>query len=736
MNLHIPPTPENQAALDAALGGEPVNLCLPCDLSLEGARGSGAVAFTPTRVAVVNEGQLQALYRLNEFAEFTGRAMIGNGILEGTRQDGTPVLLARFSMYQVPRYMQAARMVTRALQDLPPPPDSRLEDRVCAKCGRALPRGSRICPHCMDKGKTIKRMLSIARPFWPMLAAAVLMMFVVGGLELLSPVVWKYLVDDFLKIEDVSLLPGNAAWIIFALCSLTFLISAAATGLNVIRGRTMVRLAAKLSGKLRNMVYGKLQAMSLSYMNARRTGDMMNRITEDTDRIKGFVEHQAPMAVNTLVRLVALLTILFVFNWRFALIVIIPMPIAMQVSRSFRRRVWRMYHMQWRLADRANSLLQDILTGIRVVKSYGKEQVEVDRYAKASRAMANRIRDNEKKFNTVFPLTGFIMEIGSFLMFYYAGYLVLGQHMSVGQMVQYSAYTGMLYGPVRYIIMLPRWWAQTMTSAERVFEILDEEPEIANVSHPHSGGLQGDVVFDRVTFGYQAYEPVLHDINLRVQPGEIIGLVGASGSGKSTLTNLVLRLYDVQEGTLSVGGVDIRDYDLDDVRRRVGVVLQENFLFTGTIYENLRYAKPTATPEEVIRAAKVANAHDFIMKFPDAYNTYVGENGQNLSGGERQRIAIARAILHNPSILILDEATASLDTETEKAIQEALQKLMQGRTVFAIAHRLSTLKNANRLVVLDKGRIAEVGTHNELLLKQGIYFNLVMMQRQLGKMKA
>ncbi|MBR3588736.1 MAG: ATP-binding cassette domain-containing protein, partial [Clostridia bacterium] len=288
--------------------------------------------------------------------------------------------------------------------------------------------------------------------------------------------------------------------------------------------------------------------------------------------------------------------------------------------------------------------------------------------------------------------------------------------------------------PLRWISTLPRRLGEVATSLIKIFEILDEKDGFEEEKNLISAKLDGDIVFENVRFGYKAYEPVLKDISFTVKQGEMIGLVGHSGAGKSTLINLIMRLYDADEGSISVGGTDIKAMNQWQYREKIGVVFQETFLFAGTIYDNIAYARPTATPGEIIAAAKTANAHEFIMKLPDGYNTIVGEDGHNLSGGERQRVSIARAVLRNPEILILDEATSALDPETEGIIQDALAKLVKGRTTFAIAHRLATLRNADRLIVIEKGKIAEAGTHRELLLEDGIYAKLVMAQRQTAKL--
>lgn len=307
----------------------------------------------------------------------------------------------------------------------------------------------------------------------------------------------------------------------------------------------------------------------------------------------------------------------------------------------------------------------------------------------------------------------------------------------MGELIQFSAYAGLIYGPLQFMSFVPRWFHQAMTAAERLFEIVDEVPAIQDSPHAQSlPQLEGDIRLEDVTFGYRPHEPVLKRINLHIKAGEMIGLVGHSGAGKSTLINLINRFYDVNEGAIYIDGIDVRDLVQTDLRHQVGVVLQESFLFAGTIYENIAYAKPGASVEEVIRAAKIANAHEFVVKFADGYDTRVGERGQRLSGGERQRIAIARAVLHNPRILILDEATSSVDSQTEQQIQEALQRLIAGRTTIAIAHRLSTLKDADRIAVLDHGELVELGTHQELLRQRGYYYRLVQAQKEMNRMRA
>ncbi|MBQ7720723.1 MAG: ABC transporter ATP-binding protein, partial [Clostridia bacterium] len=501
----------------------------------------------------------------------------------------------------------------------------------------------------------------------------------------------------------------------------------------VAQGRFSAIAGNKFTLMLKTLLYEKLQSLSLASIQRRTTGDLMGRVNNDTSVMQTFVVSQLPTYFIQAVTFVLALPVLAVMNWRMCLFVFVPIPLVVFIVAKVWDFVQDRNRKLWVLSTRTGYLLHDILNGIRVVKCFGQEEREIERFKESSIRSSDQSESNAKIFDTIFPLLGLLIRFGSYLILLYGNMLVFHREMELGTLHQINSYANMVYAPLMYITFIPRTISTFMTSASKVFEILEEEPDVQDIGLPIDISIEGEIDVKNVTFGYESYNPVLENVSVHINPGEMIGIVGHSGSGKSTLINLIMRLYDVNEGEIKIDEVNIKDISQTALRGQMGVVLQETFLFSGTIQDNIRYSKPFATEEEVIRAAKAANAHDFIMKMPEGYNTLVGEKGYSLSGGERQRIAIARAIIHDPKILILDEATASLDTETEKLIPDALTKLVKNRTTLAIAHRLSTLRNADKLLVLDHGRVSEFGTHAELLKNKGIYWKLVMAQRKMNQ---
>ena len=409
---------------------------------------------------------------------------------------------------------------------------------------------------------------------------------------------------------------------------------------------------------------------------------------------------------------------------------LIPVPLLVTGGWFFWTRLIRAFRTKYYRWGKLVGLAGEMLSSVRVVKTFVQEKREMRRFSSSNEGVFRGDYESEKEAAVFFSTVSMLTSSGLILVWFYGGSAIIDDTFSLGALMMFIAYLWMLYEPLRWFGELNTWSSRAMSGAEKVFEIVDTPAETEDLDDPlEIKDMRGEVEFKDVVFAYEAGKPVLHDINLHVQSGEMIGLVGKSGSGKTTMTNLLCRFYDIDEGGLMIDGVPIRDIKLEDLRRQIGVVLQDSYFFSGSVAENIRYSSPDASFDQVMRAARTANAHDFICAKPDGYDTQIGENGKELSGGEKQRIAIARAVIHDPRILILDEATSSVDTHTEKLIQEAIANLVKGRTTFAIAHRLSTLRRADRLVVLDAGRIAETGTHEELLDMKGHFYRMVETQR-------
>lgn len=723
--------------------GEEIWYCAPFDLPFAAVGAGGQdtgtkirqteyrkdsyVAVTPRRILVICSAALEQSIPLADLEEVRCENLVDNGVLL-VKREGREIGIARFTMRYLPKFSylaQGAEILRSGGSDRV---ISRELERYCPKCGRALP-GTRECPHCDGKLVKFRKFLDLCGAYKGQLLAVSLFMVLGSVVSLLVPEVQKRLIDDVLK--DRRGTERQVLIIIMVMMVLTALTIV----INVTKNWWCASLGARISVDLRAKLYNKIQMLSLSFMQSRKPGDLMNRVVGDTRRIRSFMEDVFGNMCSLLFTMIgALVCMLSLHAWLTVLSAGFVL-FSVLLTRGFRRKINRMFRMQWRKEDKIKSGLSDVISGMRVVKSFGRERTETEKFNGLARGFADVQKKNEIFWAIFFPILTFITGVGIFFATYFGGLSVLEGHMSSGELLQFITYTGLLYGPLNRLTHLPRSIMQMLTSMDRIYDVLDEEPEVKEAGKPAQFEIKGDIEFDRVAFGYKVYEPVLKDISFSVKKGEMIGLVGPSGAGKSTLINLLMRLYDVTEGSIRIDGTDIRELSQDCLHSQTGVVLQETFLFAGTILNNLRFSKPDATYEEIILAAKAANAHDFICKMPDGYNTYVGEHGYNLSGGERQRIAIARAILNNPKLLILDEATSNLDTESEYLIQQALTRLSAGRTTFAIAHRLSTLRKADRLVVIDGHQIAEIGTHDELLQKKGIYYGLVEAQLKMNKVE-
>jgi ATP-binding cassette subfamily B multidrug efflux pump len=495
-------------------------------------------------------------------------------------------------------------------------------------------------------------------------------------------------------------------------------------------------LAAKASQgvayDLRNALYAKIQSLSFGYHDRAQTGQLLTRATSDVELVRTFVSMGVLQLLSALLMMIGSLTLLLSTNWQLTLITLPIMLLVFVVFGLFARKGGPLFVLVQQKLGRLNTVLQEALAGVRVVKAFAREPFEMQRFGTSNQELRDAGLRVFKMFAFAMPLIFLIANLGTLSVIWAGGYQVITSRLTIGELVAFQGYLMMVMFPMLMLGMIIVSVAQAGAGAERIFEILDAESEVEE--KPNAKGLppiEGRVVFEDVTFRYfGAQEPVLKSVSFAAEPGQTVALFGATGSGKSTIINLIPRFYDVSEGRITVDGHDVRDVTLESLRCQIGMVLQETVLFGGTIRENIAYGRPDAPEEEIIAAAKVAEAHDFISSFPDGYDTAVGERGVTLSGGQKQRIAIARALLIDPHILILDDSTSSVDFETEYRIQKALDRLRGGRTSFVIAQRISTVLNADKVLVLDRGRIVAQGAHEELLHDSPLYAEIYRSQLQ------
>jgi len=490
-------------------------------------------------------------------------------------------------------------------------------------------------------------------------------------------------------------------------------------------------MSTRVTKNMKNDLFRALQGLSLSYFNQNPTGRLINRVNYDAVKIRSFYIDGVPHFIVNMLNFIGLTIFLFSLNWKLTLVVYIPVPIVVCIFKFMLPKLWRMYSRQWRRSSSLNAMLGDSLNGIRVVKAFAKEAEETNRFYQYAEKLYQANLQTNLVHLTIFPVIGLLIGISSQAIWGFGGFMVMDDFMTYGEFATYLGYVGMIFGPLNFFTNFTNMLTDTINSAVRMFETLDMIPEITDAPDAvELDTIRGDIVFDHVGFHYNPNRPILKDVSFTIHAGDHVGLVGHTGSGKSTIANLITRMYDVISGSISIDGHNVKEIKVDTLRRNIAIVSQEIYLFRGTIAENIRYARPEATMEEVIAAARAANAHDFIMRLPEGYETLIGIGSRSLSGGERQRISIARALLMKPSLLILDEATAAMDTETERLISDAIEKLIQGRTTITIAHRLSTLKDCNYLMAIEHGEIAEQGTAEELMEKKGVYYKLYTLQSE------
>ena len=726
--------PEEVASTLSAHGIELSQVVLfeEIDLQPNQRYGKGWVCATEKSIAVLNPGSngngashdFQIL-DYKETEEIKIESLVTSGLLSAKMEGGEDRLLCRFSNSRTKALSRFTRIVGKlkkgeelSEKDL----QEEQQETTCPKCGRRYhDQARKICPKCLDKGSVLVRLLKYFSGHSTSITIILVCMVAQAVLELFSP----YL-NGRIFFDEVLNPAGKYYGKLVPVFGLMVGIRLIAIGVSVIYGRRVSSLSARVVYRLKTDIFAAMQKLSLGFFTSKQTGGLMNRVNYDAMRLEFFFVEGVPFFFVSVFILIGITATMLWMNWLLALMVLLPAPLLIIISKKLLPRIWSLYSRRYRSSRFLKSVVNDSLTGVRVVKAFGRESAEIDRFDGANIGVFSANVAAQKMSSTAFPIIHFVMQLGGFVVWVLGGWKVVQGQLSFGALMTFVGYIAMFYRPLQFFTQLLDFYSWSMNSAQRIFEIIDAKPDVIENPNPvRLPAIEGNITVENVTFAYEPNNPVLHNVSLEIKAGEMIGLVGHTGAGKSTITNIITRLYDVEDGKITIDGVDVKDAAMADLRAQIGIVLQTTYLFHGSISQNIAYARPDASREEIVQAAKAANAHDFIAKLPDGYDTRLGRQGQDLSGGERQRIAVARAILKSPRILVFDEATSSVDTETEEKIQQAIERLVEGRTTIAIAHRLSTLRRADRLFIVEKGRIVETGSHKELMLLRGKYHELV-----------
>ncbi len=712
------------------------------DLNLKGRYAESMMVFTSDKIIAFDEccdnGSLSVNYADIEDARV--KRLYGNAVFKIKLKNGKKKMLLRFS-YAAAEVADAAAVFVNAVNE-----GKDLADELetvksvyhkqrcfCPKCGRKLPNPEAECINCSGKSKLISKFGKYVIPEKKALFICMLLSVAATALSLVPPYITKIMVDDVIPGKDSAMLV-KVLGVLLGIYIFQYV-------MNGFRSYRLRLAGDRITLNLKKDIYEKAQYLPLSFYDKISTGSVINRVNSDAGVIQAFIMKITQEAVVQAFTLVGLVIIMFGMSWKLALFSLIPVPVVVVAGRLFGKIIGPKYMRLWRRSASISTVLANSIPGVRVIKAFTNEKETIGKFAR----YCDEWYKEDKKVAVpaaIFPsLITFLVTCGSIVVWFLGGNMVINgsEEISLGLLVSFVSYASMFYTPINFFANMSDTYQNTLASAEKILDIIDAEPE-----HNFGEGntlqrMDGKIEFKNVNFAFDRSKKVLSNINLTIEPGDIVGIVGTTGSGKSTLINLLMRYYDDYDGEILIDGENIKNIDMKYYRDSIGYVQQEPLMFRDTIFNNIAFGSGRVHVEQVIHAAEVANAHGFISKLPDAYDTMLGERGVGLSGGERQRVSIARAVLKNPSILIFDEATAAVDSETEHLIQGAIERLISGRTTLMIAHRLSTLRKANKIVVVDKGEIIECGTPEELLKQKGKYYKLVEIQsmgEQLQKRKA
>ncbi len=729
------------------LEGEKILFSVVGDLNLDGNYDDSALIVTETSLLAVDKKHKNGfrLYKFDEIEKVIVKRMYGNAIVrvklkappeEGKRQN---IEIALRFTYANADIADAAAIFINNVND-----GLNLEEQLlivkstydkqrsfCPKCGRKLASPDAECYNCKGKGKVITKLMKYLMPEKGKLIFCVILSVLVTGLSLVPPRVTQMMVDEILP-------QNNAKGLITVILALlgVYIVQYV---LSFIRSYFLRIAGDKIIIDLKKDIYAKAQYLPLSYYDKTSTGSVINRVNSDSVILQNFIMRISQEGITQAFLLVGIAVIMLIMNWRLTLLSLLPVPLVVIGGRIFGKKIGPMYRRLWIRSSHISTLLADTIPGVRVIKSFTNEDSIIGKF----KAYCDDWLKEDKRasmISSIFPnVMTFLITCGSVIIWYVGGRWIIddpeNQRITIGMLVSFISYTSMFYGPVGFFANISDSYQSALASAEKIFDIIDAEPEHDFAKGEELQRMDGKIEFRNVNFAFDRSKKVVDNVSFTLNPGDIVGIVGTTGSGKSTLINLLMRFYDDYEGEILVDDVNIKDIDMKYYRDQIGYVQQEPLMFKDTVFNNIAYGTPNAHVEQVIYAADVANAHGFISRLPDSYDTYLGERGIGLSGGEKQRLSIARAVMKNPSVLIFDEATAAVDSETEELIQQAIERLIRGRTTLMIAHRLSTLRKANRILVVDKGRIIENGSHEELMALKGKYYKLIQIQSMSQKVR-